>query len=84
MLYAEGELKIVEDASFVNRETGATVKYFHNYIQMAENKLLVATSNEDFSKYLDMEAVFHILPQETRGNENQFKLKLVSIVPSKE
>lgn len=77
-LYFDGKLKLVSNNSFVDDE-GKTISFYKHYFQ-GENAVFEINSQEDYSKYIDIESEVAIVAKKF-GKE--WNLKLVGITPTK-
>lgn len=82
-IYIKGVIKIVEDASFKDAQTGAVVPYYVNYVQDPEGKLVRIASKTDFSELTDTIVVITATLRSDRDKPNLFKVLISDVKEEK-
>jgi len=82
-LYLEADIKIVENASFKDAQTGNTVPYYKVYLQDENGKMLSIGTREDVNDTVGKNCVVTSSAKPDFNKPNLFRLSIVEVKPIK-
>lgn len=77
--YIEGTIKLYEKNSFKDAETQESVEYSTYYVQADQGQTLKLNSKQDFTKFIDEEAVITVDIAADYNSPSKFRVKLIDV-----
>jgi len=80
--FIEGNLRIVENASFVDKKTGSQRTWYRCYVQDEDMKLSILGSSLDYTKLLGRDCVFTVDLKPDFSSPTLFRVTINDVKPS--